>query len=220
MRTERWLGPLLALLLLMPAAPARALDWNLLDADQRALLAPFEASWARLPKAQQQQLRDNADRWRRLDPPAQARLQQRLARWLALPATQRQRLRLRHQRYVQLPAATRAALERAAAAYQALPEAERQTQRDAFTALPTARRRGYLMTIPQRELVELTGRLFAFIPPDELPATLALLEALPLADRQRLEQRLRRMPPWQREALRSELLQATPAERRRLLDAP
>lgn len=213
MRTERLLW-----LCLLLAAPVLALDWNALSADQRALLAPFEPGWSRLPEPQQQQLRDNADRWQQLDPAAQARLQQRLARWLALPATQRQQLRLRHQRFLQLPAAAQAALLRTQAEFEASPEAERLAERQAFAALPPARRRGYLMSTPQRELAEFTGRLFAFIPPEQLAPTLDMLESLGPADRGRLERRLRRMPPWQREALRARLVQAAAAERRALLD--
>jgi hypothetical protein len=206
-----------AALVPVPTAAAAALDWSTLSAEQRRLLAPFAAGWTTLPAAQQQQLHANAAHWQQLEPAAQARLQQRLAQLLALPAPQRQQLRLRHQRHAGLSPALRAALARGHAEYLAQPEERRAAERSTFAALAPAQRRAYLLSSAQREQVALAGQLFAFVPPEQLPATLALLDALGADGRERLLRRTRRLAPWQREELRVALLQADPAGRERLL---
>ena len=58
----------------------------------------------------------------------------------------------------------------------------------------------------QIDELALAGRVFSFVPEAERSETLALLQALDEADRDRLRNGTRRMSAWQREQLRKTLL--------------
>jgi hypothetical protein len=184
-----------------------------LGGDMRALLAPFEAHWSQLQPAQQQALLDNAARWQQLDPIAQARMLQRLEQWMAFPAEARQQLRERHAVLGSLPATEQQALRRRAIGVAGMSADERLALRTRFAALRPEQRRALITDATQRDIAELAQRVFAFVPAEARSETLALIEDLSPADRELLQQIARRQAPWQREALRLELLRL-PAEQR------
>jgi hypothetical protein len=188
-----------------------------LATDVRALLAPFAAHWMHLKPEQQQVLLDNAARWQQLDPVAQARVIQRLEQWLSFPAEARQQLRERHAVLGTLPAAEQQSLRRRAAAVATMTADERLALRTRFAGLPAEQRRALLTDATQRDIAELAQRVFAFVPAEARADTLALIEQLSPADRELLQQIARRQAPWQREALRLELLRLPPEQRGRYL---
>jgi hypothetical protein len=212
------LGALLALFVpcvaaaVAPPEPA-AQSFAALAADLRALLSPFEQHWPRLRPVQQQALLDNAARWQRLDPIAQARVLDRLGQWLALPAEARQHLRDRHAVFGALPAGEQQALRRRAAIVASMTADERLALRTKFAGLREEQRRALLTDGARRDIADLAQRVFAFVPAEARAETLAMIEALGPADRERLEQIARRQAPWQREALRLELLRLPPEQR-------
>ena len=74
-------------------------------------------------------------------------------------------------------------------------------------------RRAFLLGARTRDMAEVARRAFAFVPPEERPATLQMLRDLVPEDRQRLRELARRLGPAERETLRKELLQIEPAAR-------
>jgi hypothetical protein len=198
-------GALLPILLAIAglgAAPA----WNALGSDQRALLAPFETVWPRLDDRLRQQLLQNAAHWQDLDPPAQARLLARLQEWEALPAALRQRIRDRYQAYQRLDPALRAQLGAQYTQWRSLGAGRRDVLRRRFEALPAAERQALLAVHAPTDGAAVAARVFAFVPADERRVTLQMVAALDDQARERLLQLSARMAPWQREALRQELL--------------
>jgi hypothetical protein len=200
-----------------PATEPAGQSFAALGAELRMLLAPFESHWPRLRPVQQQALLDNAARWQRLDPIAQARVLDRLGQWLALPADARQQLRDRHAVFGSLPAAEQQALRRRAAIIATMTDEERLALRSRFAGLREEQRRALLTDATRRDVAELAQRVFAFVPADARAETLAMIEALDPDERERLQQIARRQAPWQREALRLELLRLPPEQRGRHL---
>jgi hypothetical protein len=196
-----------------PLVPTGGHGFAALSPEMRALLAPFEGHWPHLQPAQQQALLDNAARWQQLDPIAQARLMQRLQQWLAFPAEARQQLRERHAVLGTLSVAEQQAVRRRAAELATMPADERLALRSRFAALRPDQRRALLTDATKQDIAEIAQRVFAFVPAEARADTLALVEQLSPADRELLQQIARRQAPWQREALRLELLRL-PADKR------
>ncbi len=213
MRAEWLRGWLVVLGLIGAAGAAAATGWQSLDVGRRQLLAPFERVWPDLPEPLREQILANAEHWQRLDPLAQARLQQRHAEWLTLPAEQRQRIRARHAIWRALPEARRQALQARRSAFMTLSTDDRAARRQAFLALPAAQRNALLLAPERRALAGLARKLFPFVPAEQQESTLAMLDALGETARAELERGALRLPPWQREALRVELLETPVAER-------
>ncbi len=76
-----------------------------------------------------------------------------------------------------------------------------------------AERRAFLMGARARETADVARRAFAFVPPEERPATLQMLREFAPEDRQRLRELAHRLGPAQREELRRDLLRRPPGER-------
>ncbi len=156
---------------------------------------------------------DNRALWERLSKVEQGRRLQRMRQWLELPLAQRAALHLNLPYWRMLDAAQQREVGQRVQAFAALPAEQQQRLEAEFDALPPAARRALLPTAGSSGEVALARELFAFLPLEQRDATLAMLADLDRTARDDLRALCRRMPPWQREAVRLELLQQPPAER-------
>ena len=223
LRVALWLaaGPALAAspaapVLPAPATPgtdeetasADALHWETLPPAERATLAGWAPQWPHLGLAQRRLLAANARLWAGLAAPAQQALLAALGAWIALPATERAALRLGFQALEALPPEQQAAVRAARAAFLAeSPERQREL-RARFEALTPAEREALLLPPAERGIAALAQRVFSYVPAAERQQTLSMLASLGTSERERLQRRVARMAPWQRDALRRALLEA------------
>ena len=184
-----------------------------LAAADRRLLQGFASLWPRLGTEQRLTLLDNARRWRGLDASGRERVVRRSQSFSALPAQARARARDSFILWQSLPPAERDGLVAAFAAFAALPPDQQRTVADGFSRLSPSEQAPWRFVEGERELLALAGRVFSFVPEVERGATLALLQSLDEADRDRLRQGTRRMSAWQREQLRKALLAEPVASR-------
>lgn len=214
MRTEAR-RVVVALALALAVVPAAA--FQQLDARQRALLAPLEGAWSGLDDATRAGLRANAAHWSALPRDQQKALIARMQAWDASPAAQRARARAPFAAWQALPEPERAEIRALAERVATLPEAERQVLRAAFDALPADERQDWWLG--PRIGADFAGLrpLFAFVPEAERPPLLSLLRTLSPQARANLAELAKRLPAEQREALRRELVAATPADREALI---
>lgn len=213
---ERRAAVLLWLLLLSGAGSAwaaEAIGWDSLSAPERELLQEWEPRWASLPDEQQQRLRDNAQAWLRLTPEERAGFRARAGAWDALPAAERARRRERFEAFQRMPPEEQARLRREFQRFRGLPPEQRRRLREEFERMTPAERRAFLLGARARETAEVARRAFAFVPPEERPATLQMLREFLPEDRRRLRALAQRLPPPAREELRRELLARSVAER-------
>ena len=220
----RWLTALVAGLCFACAQAQPSLPWSSLDAEQQEILSAFAARWEQMPLEQRAQLLANAERLRKLPPEQREQLKHKLDQWQAMPADERARLRERFQAFQAMPPGEQDRLRREFERFNNLPPQERQRLRREFEQMSPEQRRAFMLGAKARQAAEVARRLFAFVPPEERQATWDMLQRLSREDRRRMRELVRRMPPWQREELRKELL-ATPAEgrsdylRQRLVEA-
>ena len=204
-----------ALALTLAVVPAAA--FQQLDARERTLLAPLAGAWHGLDEPTRAGLRANATHWLALSPAQQNELVARMRTWDASPADRRAHARAPFAAWQALPEDERAQLRALAARVAALPEAERQVLRAAFDALPADERQEWWLG--PRIGADFAGLrpLFAFVPEGERPPLLALLRTLSPQARANLAELAKRLPADQRDALRRELVAATPADREALI---
>ncbi len=188
---------------------------NWLDVPERLRppLSPFAERWAQIDDSTRARLLARAERWQALPPAEQARRLDRLARWQALSPAQRAALRLNLPYWRALAPDRQRALVERLAGHAARSPSERARREAEFEALSPAERRALLPSPGRSELEALARRSFAFVPPEAQEATLEMLASLGPQARQDLETLSRRLAPWQREALREELLALPAAER-------
>ena len=198
---------------------AQNADWSALDADTRALLAPFADNWPRLDAGSRSQLLAHAKRWQAMDADARAALARRNAQWLALPPTERSRLRARYAAWQTLPTDEQDQVRAAAAKFSALPAAQQAALRAQFSALDPDRQRAWMLGPSTGAWIAQAQTLFAYVPADQRDATLDMLRALSADERARLFALARMLPDARREQLRQQLVRATPAQRTALLSA-
>ncbi len=148
---------------------------------------------------------DRAASWRQLTPAERAALLDRYAIWQAQSAAEHAALRLNLPHWMGLDTATQLIILRQQSAYSALDAAARRALDDQFEALSPPQRRALLPAIVQQQN-DLARELFAFVPLDEYAATMSMLNALSDTAQSDLRLLTHRLPPWQREALRVELL--------------
>ncbi len=98
--------------------------WAALSAPQKEFLAPLQPSWATIDAARQRKWIDVAAKSTVLSPEERSRVQERMAGWAQMSPEDRGRARLNYQELKQLTA-----------------KDERQTQWEAYQALPEARKR-------------------------------------------------------------------------------
>jgi DNA-directed RNA polymerase specialized sigma24 family protein len=151
--------------------------------------------------------------WTTLTPAKHARRLQRLQHWLSMAPAERAALRLNLPHWLALSEAGRHAVVHQQGQYAALPDADRGAHDAEFDALSPQARRALLPVTVDTDHLELARELFPFIPLDQQAETLAMLDALNDAEISQLRQLTRRLPPWQREQLRVQLL-AEPAPAR------
>jgi len=161
---------------------------------------------------------DNSERapavqWQSLEASERTRRLQRLAQWQALSPAQHAALRLNLPSWMGLDAEQRRRVLYQPRSFAAQYNAQQESLETRFEALPPAARRALLPTIAGGDARDLARELFAFVPMDQEAATLRMLGSLDARAHESLRQISRRLAPWQREALRVELL-AQPADRR------
>lgn len=178
-----------------------------------AILAPYARQMAQWPPALQARLRARARLWAGLSPLEQEAVRQGVRQWQALPPEARRLLRERFDAWEQLDPGTRHTALAAAAQFDALPETVRQGWRERFARMHPGQQRIYLFDPETREAMALAKELFPFIPATEYEATLAMLRSLDAAAVGGLRQRLDKMSPGQRQALRQRLLALPPEAR-------
>lgn len=194
-------------------AVAAVLVLAALSAPLRALPAGLAHTVQQLPTDVQEQLRQRQARLDAMNPDQRRDLERRLQAWEARSRQDQQQRRTQWQAWQALPATERGTVTRAARAYAVLPDHEQQALRERFAAQEPLAQRGWL-------LGPVLGRDFVRLAP--------LMLQVPEAQREPLLQRLRqftpqqradlgvlaqRVPPEQRDRLRSELL-STPAVQR------
>lgn len=197
------------------AVPVSA--FSALDPAQRQLLAPLEDAWPGLDAPTRARLESNAAHWQALPAAEQRALVARMQAWDALPAAERARRRSPFAAWQALTPAEKATLRTLATRVAALPEAERRVLRAGFDALPADERQDWwLGPVVGADFAGLRP-LFAFLPEGERPAMLQLLRTLSPEARAGLADLARRMPANGRDALRRDLLAASPADREALI---
>ena len=206
-----------AAIVLSAALIAPAVAFSALDAGQRQLLAPLEDTWNELDEAIRAGLEANAAHWLALPPAEQRALVARMQAWDALPAADRARRRAPFAAWQALSPAEKATLRALAARVAALPEAERRVLRAGFDALPADERQDWWLGPGIGADFAGLRPLFAFLPEGERPAMLQMLRTLSPQARTELAELARRLPANGRDALRRELLAATPAGREPLI---
>jgi len=154
-----------------------------------------------------------AGEWPTLTPAEQTRRLQRVQQWLSMAPAERAALRLNLPHWLALSEAGQLAVVRQQQRHAAFADAERDAHDADFDALSPQARRALLPVTDDTEHLELARELFPFIPLDQQAETLAMLDALDDAGRTQLRELTRRLPPWQREQVRVELL-AEPAPAR------
>lgn len=147
-----------------------------------------------------------AGSWSALDETARAHRLQRFAEWQAFSPAKRAALRLNVAHWLAMNGDEQRSLLQLRDRYIARPAGEREALTAAFEALPPAARRALLPELQDGDLRGTAREIFSFVPLNEETRTLAMLAALDADSLQNLRQITRRMPPWQREALRTELL--------------
>lgn len=210
-RASAWL-----LLLALGFGPARAAEstmWADLSRPEQGLLAPWAERWPTLAPDQQQRLLGNARAWLKLSPEERAQFHARSGAWEALPPAQRARLRERYEAFQRLPPDEQARLKGEFQRFRQLPQGQRRALREKFERMTPEERRAFLLGARMRDTADIARRAFAFVPPEERPATLDMLRQLGREDRQNLRELVRRLGPGQREELRRELLARPAAER-------
>jgi hypothetical protein len=210
---RRWL--LLGVLqsALAVAVAAEPVPWSALAPSEQELLAPWETRWPALNSEHQQRLRDNARAWLQLTPEEREQFKARIGAWEAMPPGERARLRERYEAFLLLPPEERQRLRRGFQRFRDLPPEQRRRLRQEFERMSPAERRAFLLGAQARDTADTARRAFAFVPPEERPATLQMLRELSREDRQRLRDLVPRLAPEQRDALRRDLLQRDPAQR-------
>lgn len=188
-------------------APSEApADFEQLTSPDRRLLRGFAGLWPRLGDEQRLILLDNAQRWRAMGTTERERVIQRSQSFGELPAPSRTRARDSFALWQSLPPGEQASLVAAFAAFSALTPEQQRAVADGFVRLSPSDQARWRFAEGERELLALAGRVFSFVPEAERSETLALLQALDEADRDRLRNGTRRMSAWQREQLRKTLL--------------
>lgn len=211
-RWVRWRPAVMAAALAVSAIAA-ATDWSAVPEALRQTLTPFAERWSGLDADTRARLLARAESWQALTPSEQARRLDRLARWQALTPAQRAALRLNLPHWRALSDDGRRALLEHHARHLARSTAERTRREADFEALTPAQRRAVLPSARHAELESLARRSFTFVPTEAQEATLSALAKLGPQSRQDLETLSRRLAPWQREALREELLAQPEAAR-------
>lgn len=191
----------------------RGLFGALLLAAGTAAALPPGLPWDRLPSAERERLAARAARLQAMAPAEREALVARVSAWHALPAGERARRREAWEAIEAMPHAERMRLQQAAAHFATLPEAERQVLRQQFGQLDQGLQRGWLLgPVLGAEWPDLHP-LFAAMPAAQHgPAMLALRDASAQA-RADLAVLAQRVPPHERDALRSRWL-AVPAGQR------
>lgn len=183
------------------------------------LPAAVEAAIARVPAAQQPDLRADARRWHAWTPAQQAAYRERQRAWDALSLPTRAELRERYVAWQALDASARRAVAAAARAFAALPPEQQEGQRSNFAAQDLSMQRGWLLGPVLGADYPKLQPLIAQLPEAEHDATLRVLRALAPGERVDLVLLAQRTPPQERAALLRELRSTAAANRAAWLQA-
>ncbi|KRG69360.1 DUF3106 domain-containing protein [Pseudoxanthomonas dokdonensis] len=133
--------------------------------------------------------------------------------WSALPLAEREDLRARYRAWQQLSASERSQLAEAANEVAALPTEEQMALRTQFQMQDQMHKRGWRLGPTLGADYPRLHALFGYVPAAQREACLTLLRQLGPEARDDLAVLAQRIPPQQRDAFRTELLQVAPANR-------
>lgn len=191
----------------------RGLPAALLLVAGSAAALPAGVPWDTLPAAERARLGARAERLQAMGADEHAALVARVAAWHALPAEERARRRAAFEAVEAMPHAERMRLQQAAVQFAALPDAERKALRLQFDQLDQGLQRGWLLgPVLGAEWPDLHP-LFAAMPAEQHAPTLLALRAASPQARADLAVLAQRVPPHERDALRTRWL-AVPADAR------
>ncbi|MGQ0798809.1 MAG: DUF3106 domain-containing protein [Pseudomarimonas sp.] len=154
-----------------------------------------------------------AAQWQGFDSTERTRRLQRFSLWQAFSPAQHAALRLNLPSWLRLGDQQRRQLLGQQRAFAAQTSEQQERQEQSFEALPPPARRALLPAIAGGDARDLARELFAFVPMEQETATLRMLGSLDAEAHDTLRQVSRRLAPWQREALRVELLAQPPDQR-------
>ncbi|WP_153144797.1 DUF3106 domain-containing protein [Dechloromonas sp. H13] len=100
--------------------------WSLLNAQQKAILAPLGVEWDKLDNISRKKWLGIAERYPTLKPDEQRRLQDRMREWVSLTPEQRAKVRDTYKEFNQLPSEQKQTVKQKWEAYSNLPPEEKQ----------------------------------------------------------------------------------------------
>jgi len=217
-RNKFWVWSLLcALSLALPAVCAVDADWSALDPGMQDLLAPWRDGWSTLNAESHARLLANAKHWQAMDAAARDAFQRRSSEWQALPSSERARRREHYAAWRALSPNEQSRVQAAASQFAALPAAQQAALRARYATQDANQQLDWLLGPSTGGWIEQARAMFAFVPDSERDATLRMLQQLSADERGQLFELARRLPDYQREQLRKQLLGADPAQRGALL---
>jgi hypothetical protein len=104
-------------------------SWSLLNAQQKAVLAPLAAEWDKLDNIRRKKWLGIAERYPAMKPEEQRRVQDRMREWAVLTPEQRAKVRDTYKEFNQLPSEQKQTLKQKWEAYSNLPPEEKQRVR-------------------------------------------------------------------------------------------
>ena len=103
--------------------------WNLLSAQQKAILTPLAAEWDKMDNVRRKKWLGIAERYPGMKPEEQRRMQERMREWASLSPEQRAKVRDSYREFNQLPSEQKQTVKQKWEAYSSLPPAEQQRLR-------------------------------------------------------------------------------------------
>jgi len=103
--------------------------WSLLNAQQKAILAPLAGEWDKMENIRRKKWLGIAERYPAMKPDEQRRMQERMREWASLTPEQRAKIRDSYKEFNQLPSEQKQVVKQKWEAYSNLPPDEKQRVR-------------------------------------------------------------------------------------------
>lgn len=103
--------------------------WSLLNAQQKAILAPLAGEWDKMENIRRKKWLGIAERYPAMKPDEQRRVQDRMREWASLTPEQRAKVRDSYKEFNQLPSEQKQVVKQKWEAYSNLPPDEKQRVR-------------------------------------------------------------------------------------------
>jgi hypothetical protein len=130
----------LTLSLISGNAMAGTVKWEMLDSNEKSVLAAFQKEWESLPDKTQGSLR----RWAAKPASERARIKQRFGEWQQLSAIQQKTVAKQLKRYRAMSVEQKARIRQWHEWVKKLPDAERKKLREQWSSMNDAERRAYM----------------------------------------------------------------------------